>query len=118
SPRWSVPLPGVSDMLTGAISQKMLSAPGIVANATGGSLIVAAYRDVITGSGTQQDKDEIQVVAVNPSGHVVWRQTIAASVWVPRVVGELHDTRGAGIVIDGGNLTAVLDAGSGATWWT
>jgi hypothetical protein len=34
------------------------------------------------------------------------------------VVGELRDTRGAAIVIDGGNLTAVLDAGSGAIWWT
>lgn len=118
SPRWSVSLPGVSDMLNGATSQTMLSAPGIVANATGGSLIVAAYSVTVTGSGTQQDKNEVQVVAVNPAGQVVWRQTIAASVWVPHVVGQLHDTRGAGIVIDAGDLTAVLDAGSGTTWWT
>lgn len=121
SQRWSVPLPGASGLVTGAMNQDQRStppAPQIVTNATGGSLIVAAYPVTITGSGTQQDTTQIQVVAVAPTGQVLWRQTVAASDLVPRVVGGLHDSRGAAVVIDGGNVAAVLDAGSGATWWT
>lgn len=121
SRRWSLPLPGASGLVTGPMNQDpnvTPLAPEIVARAAGGSLIVAAYPVTITGSGTQQDTTQIRLVAVDPTGRVQWRQAIAASSVLPRVVGELRDTRGAAIVIDGGNFTAVLDADSGATWWT
>jgi outer membrane protein assembly factor BamB len=121
SQRWSVPLPDASGLVTGAMNQDQTTTsatPVIVADATGGNLIVAVYPITFTGSGTQQDTAQIQVVAVNPTGQIQWKQTITASYLLPRVVGGLRDTRGAAVVIDGGSVTAVLDADSGATWWT
>ena len=118
SRRWSVPLPGASALITGPMNRDQPPTPGIVTDSAGGRLVVAAYPVTITGSGTQQDKDQIQVVAVDSAGQVRWRQTIAIPALLPRVVGGMRGARGSAVVIDGGNETAVLDASTGATWWT
>jgi PQQ-like domain len=122
SPRWSVPLPGASTLVTGASPDPSITPlmPGIVTDSTSGRLVVAAYSVTVSGSGTEQDKTQTQIVAIDPAGHVRWHQTIAtpSPLPLPRVVGGIRDTRGSAVVIDGGNETAVLDASTGTTWWT
>jgi outer membrane protein assembly factor BamB len=121
TPRWSVPLPGASGLVTGPTNQdenRTPPSPQIVTDAAGGNVVVAVYPVSIAGSGTQQDKSETQVIAVDPTGQTRWRQTLGSTSLLPRVVGGVHGPRGAAVVVDAGAETAALDASTGTAWWT
>lgn len=115
SRRWSVQLPGASHLVSGPMSEG--EPPGIVTDDKGQQLVVAAYYNTTTGTGTQQDSDHTQVVAVDTAGKIRWQVGVQPASLTPRVVGELHDGRSSAVVLDVHD-TVVLDTASGSVRWS
>lgn len=115
SQRWSVRLPGAFNLVTGPMSEGV--PPGVVTDNNGQRLVIAAYYNTANGSGTQQDSDFTQVIAVDPAGKVRWQVPVQPAVLKPHVVGGLKDGRGSSVVLDVHD-TVVLDPASGGVRWT
>src|SRR5205814_1502261 len=114
--RWQVTLPGAQRLVSRPMAHDDPPVPGVVTDAQGQALLVAAYFESVTGTGTQQDTNRTTVVAVDLSGRTRWTAALPADL-LPQVVGGIRDDRGAAVVLHVAG-TAVLDAGSGAVRWT
>lgn len=118
SQRWSVPLPGADNLVTGPMMRNNPTSPAVITDNNGKELIVASYYTTVEGSGTQQATDQTQVVAVDTGGHVRWNKAVQPADLRPQAVGELHDRRGVAVVVKSGGSTVVLDTISGELRWT
>lgn len=116
--RWTLSLPGASDLISGATSQNSPPVPGIVTDSSGQELIIAAYAVTIPGSGIQASEEQTKVIAADTAGRVQWDKATPASLALAvSFVGSLSDSLGPAFVLNAGE-TIVMDADSGSVRWT
>lgn len=143
--RWSVPLPGAQDLISTPrggdpnATQTPPPPPAVAHNAHGEPLIALAYPARAQAGGTARGHIETHVIAVGENGKTAWQATLpdvlplddsAVQNPLSSVIGDLHDGRGAAVVVEAtatgncGGYNSVndcaalaLDAGTGALWW-
>ncbi|TDD98104.1 PQQ-binding-like beta-propeller repeat protein [Actinomadura rubrisoli] len=116
--RWSVGLPGATNLTSGPMTEEDPPAPAAVTDRQGQVLIIAAYDTVTEGTGTQQDTEQTQVFAVDPAGRTRWHRAGPApsSALPPKIVGAGRDGSGVSVIVNVG-YTVAVDAQSGTVLW-
>ncbi|MUN42600.1 outer membrane protein assembly factor BamB family protein [Actinomadura litoris] len=116
--RWSVGLPGATNLTSGPMTEEDPPAPVAVTDGQGQVLIVAAYDTITEGTGTQQDTEQTQVLAVDPAGRTRWHRAAPgpSTALPPKIVGAGRDGNGVSVILNVG-YTMAVDARSGAVLW-
>src|SRR5436305_5586197 len=77
-PRWAVRLPGTQREVMGRTGKDKPPVPGIITDAQGKALVVAAYDEESTGTGIQQDTARTIVAGIDLSGRTRWTAAVSA----------------------------------------